>query len=197
MLSASPCPLPPHPAMPTGPSHPHLVPGSLLYPSHWLPSVWPLPPKVPPFMMIFLQFKYNHSTPLPNNLLIRDVLKHLMLPQCYWPECLSIHLHNKSLATGISFCKNPQQCVKIHQILPSKYGLTPPNTVCKAFQFQSKPTFRASTPLGSLTPDPLWFIIQWYRIKHTFLDMCSISIVVRNIGPTVRLPGLRSSSVVC
>ena len=39
--------------------------------------------------------KYFH------NLLTRDILWHLLLPEHYWLECFSIHLHNKSLATGI------------------------------------------------------------------------------------------------
>ena len=37
----------------------------------------------------------------------RDIWIHLLLPKHYWPECFSILLHNKSLATGVSFCRNP------------------------------------------------------------------------------------------
>ena len=37
----------------------------------------------------------------------RDVLIHLLLPSIIDQRGFNVHLHNKQLATGISFCKNP------------------------------------------------------------------------------------------
>ena len=42
-----------------------------------------------------------------NSWLTKDIWTHLLLPTHYWPECFNILLHNKSLATGVSFCRNP------------------------------------------------------------------------------------------
>lgn len=42
-----------------------------------------------------------------NSLLTRDMWMHLLLPKHYWPECVSILLHNKSLATGVRSAENP------------------------------------------------------------------------------------------
>lgn len=50
----------------------------------------------------------NFNSKHINTLLTRDVLLYLLIPKCYWPEweCFNIHLHEKSLATGIHFCKS-------------------------------------------------------------------------------------------
>ena len=54
-----------------------------------------------------LSFSLSNKNISFNNLLTRDVLICLLLPEWYWPECFNIHLHNQSLATGVSFCKSP------------------------------------------------------------------------------------------
>lgn len=41
------------------------------------------------------------------SLLTRDAFMHLLFPEHYWPEMVQFHLHNKWLATGMNFCKNP------------------------------------------------------------------------------------------
>ena len=42
-----------------------------------------------------------------NNLLTRDVLIRFLLPELIDQRCFNIHLRNKLLTTGVSFCKNP------------------------------------------------------------------------------------------
>lgn len=155
-----PCPARCHAHQPS-----YLVPGWLLHPSHWLPSAHSLPPKDPPFSMIFLKFKYSHSTPLSNNLLIRDVLKHLLLPERYWLECLSIHLCNKSLATDIRFCKNPQ----VNNVLKS-FRFYPQNMVRLlrtpgAWPFNSHPSLRLEPQLP-VGPYSRSFLIHYPMIQN-------------------------------
>lgn len=78
-----------------------------------------------------------------------------------------------------------------------KCGLTPSNIVYKAPQFQSRPAFIALTPHGSLPWTLNSSIIQLYKTIYKFLDTYSISIVVRNIGPTAKLPGFGLRSAIC
>ena len=42
-----------------------------------------------------------------NNLLTRDILIHLFYLNIIDQRLFNIHLHNKSLAIGVNFCKNP------------------------------------------------------------------------------------------
>lgn len=64
-----------------------------------------------------------------NTLFTRDILIHLLL-YLNVTDCthLNIHLHNKLLTTGISFCKNPCTCIHIIWQLYVKFFLLWENT---------------------------------------------------------------------
>ena len=53
------------------------------------------------FSRVFQVLSYS------NNLLTTDILIHLFYPNIIDQRLFNIDLHNKSLAIGVNFCKNP------------------------------------------------------------------------------------------